>query len=58
MPLGKPVLSKTFPVNIALLNRFVPYEKQKKIIEDVNNGKIDILFGTHKILNDAINFKN
>ena len=49
---------KTFPVNIALLNRFVPYEKQKKIIEDVNNGKIDILFGTHKILNDAIKFKN
>lgn len=49
---------KTFPVNISLLNRFVPYEKQKKIIEDVNNGKIDILFGTHKILNDAIKFKN
>ena len=49
---------KTFPVNIALLNRFVPYEKQKKIIENVNNGKIDILFGTHKILNDAIKFKN
>ena len=49
---------KTFPINIALLNRFVPYEKQKKIIEDVNNGKIDILFGTHKILNDAIKFKN
>ena len=49
---------KTFPVNIALLNRFVPYEKQKKIIEDVNNGKIDILFGTHKILNNAIKFKN
>ena len=49
---------KTFPVNIALLNRFVPYEKQKKIIEDVNNGKIDILFGTHKILNDAIKFKD
>ena len=49
---------KTFPVNIALLNRFVPYDKQKKIIEDVNNGKIDILFGTHRILNDAIKFKD
>ena len=49
---------KTFPINIALLNRFVPYEKQKKIIEDVNNGKIDILFGTHRILNDAIKFKD
>ena len=49
---------KSFPVNIALLNRFTPYDKQKKIIEDVNNGKVDILFGTHKILNDAIRFKD
>lgn len=49
---------KNFPINIALLNRFVPYEKQKSIIQDVNDGKIDILFGTHRILNDAIKFKD
>ena len=49
---------KNFPINIALLNRFVPYEKQKCIIQDVNDGKIDILFGTHRILNDAIKFKD
>ena len=48
----------SFPVNIALLNRFVSYSKQKEIIEDVNNGKIDILFGTHKILSDKIKFKD
>ena len=48
----------TFPVNIALLNRFVDGSKQKKIIEDLENGKIDILFGTHRILSNDIKFKD
>ena len=48
----------TFPVNIALLNRFVDASKQKKIIEDLENGKVDILFGTHRILSDDIKFKD
>ena len=48
----------SFPVNIALLNRFVPSNKQKEIIDKVNEGKIDILFGTHRILNDQIKFKD
>ena len=48
----------SFPVNIALLNRFVSPQKQKEIIEKVNTGKIDILFGTHRILNDQIKFKD
>jgi len=48
----------SFPVNIALLNRFVPSNKQKEIIEKVNDGKIDILFGTHRILSDQIKFKD
>ena len=49
---------KNFPVNIALLNRFVESSKQKDIIERVNNGKIDILFGTHRILSKDIQFKD
>ena len=48
----------SFPVNIALLNRFVSSGKQKEIIDKVNEGKVDILFGTHKILNEQIKFKN
>ena len=48
----------TFPVNIALLNRFVDASKQKKIIEDLENGKVDILFGTHRILSNDIKFKD
>ena len=48
----------TFPVNIALLNRFVDRKKQLEIIEDLKNGKIDILFGTHRILSDDVKFKD
>ena len=47
-----------FPINIALLNRFVDRNKQKKIIEDLKNGKIDILFGTHRILSQDVEFKD
>ena len=49
---------KNFPVNIALLNRFVSRDKQKSIINDLTNGKIDILFGTHRILSDDIKYKD
>ena len=47
-----------FPVNIALLNRFVDKNKQKKIISDLKDGKIDILFGTHRILSNDIKFRD
>ena len=48
----------TFPVNIALLNRFVEKKEQLKILDDLKNGKIDILFGTHRILSDDVKFKD
>ena len=49
---------QNYPVEIALLNRFVPSSKQKEIIEKFNNGKIDLLIGTHRLLNDAIKPNN
>lgn len=48
----------TFPIRVALLNRFVDKKKQTQIIEDLKNGKIDILFGTHRILSNDIQFKD
>ena len=44
----------TFPINIALINRFVDKSKQTKILEDLKAGKIDILFGTHRLLSDDV----
>ena len=48
----------TFPVNIGLLNRFVPAQKQKKVLEDLKEGKIDILFGTHRLLSSDVVYKD
>ena len=49
---------KSFPVEIALMNRFVTPKKQKETIQKLKEGKIDLLIGTHRILSDDIEFKN
>lgn len=49
---------KSFPVRIALLNRFVTPAKAKQIIDDTKEGKVDILIGTHRLLSDDIGFKD
>ena len=49
---------KSFDVEIALMNRFVSPKKQSEIISKLNEGKIDLLIGTHRILSDDIIFKN
>ncbi len=48
---------KEFPVRIELLNRFVPIKKQQQIIDDLSNGKVDLLIGTHRILSNDIKCK-
>lgn len=49
---------KNFPVNISMISRFVTKKNQRTIINDVNNGKCDILIGTHAILRDDILYKD
>ena len=49
---------KNFPVKIAHMSRFVSPKEQKKILEDLQEGKIDILIGTHRIIQKDVNFKN
>ena len=48
----------TFPINIALMNRFVDKSKQNKILADLKDGKVDILFGTHRLLSDDVVYKD
>ena len=45
---------KNWPVNIRLLNRYTSLKETKEIINDFKDGKIDILFGTHRILSDDV----
>ena len=49
---------ENYPVNIALLNRYIPDDEQRRIIEEVKQGKIDILIGTHRILSNDITYKD
>lgn len=43
-----------WPVRVEVLSRFVSPKQQKVILEDVATGKVDILIGTHKLLQDDI----
>jgi transcription-repair coupling factor (superfamily II helicase) len=48
----------SYPIEIALLNRFTTPKETKRILEDLKNGKIDLLFGTHRLLSDDIKCKS
>lgn len=47
-----------FPVRIEMLSRMVKLEEQKRIISEIKNGTVDIVIGTHRLLQDDIIFKN
>ena len=47
-----------WPVRIEVLSRFGSSKSHTKTIEDLADGKVDIVIGTHKILQESIQFKN
>ena len=49
---------KDFPINVVGLSRFQSKTEQKKIVEDLANGKADIVIGTHRLLSEDIKFQN
>ena len=48
---------KDYPIEIALLNRFTSPKETKRILEGLEKGTIDIVFGTHRLLSDDIHVK-
>ncbi len=46
------------PVRVEVLSRFRTPKEQKLVIEDVKNGKVDVLIGTHRILSKDIRFRD
>ena len=49
---------KDFPVRVELLCRFRTPAQQKKAIEDLKKGQVDVIIGTHRILSKDVQFKN
>jgi len=47
-----------FPVKVEYINRFRTAKEIKEITQQVSTGEIDILIGTHRIVNKDIKFKN
>ena len=49
---------KDFPVRVDLLCRFRTSAQQKKTIEDLKKGMVDIVIGTHRVLSKDVAFKD
>ncbi|MGI0105364.1 transcription-repair coupling factor [Salinimicrobium sp. WS361] len=49
---------KDFPVTVDYLNRFRTAKERKTTLEELENGKVDIVIGTHQLVNKAVKFKD
>ena len=47
-----------FPVTVGLLSRFVPKSRQKRVLEQMSGGELDILIGTHRVLSKDVEAPN
>lgn len=48
---------EAFPVNVALLSRHKSPSEQREILRGVKSGRVDLLIGTHRIIQDDVQFK-
>ncbi|MFC0521013.1 transcription-repair coupling factor [Mesonia maritima] len=49
---------KDFPVTIDYLNRFRTAKERRETLADLENGRVDIIIGTHQLVNKAVKFKD
>ena len=47
-----------WPVNVSVLSRFKSTKQQKESLEQLAQGKTDIVIGTHKLIQKDVHFKN
>lgn len=47
-----------FPVRTEVLSRFIKPSKQKTILQDIRDGKVDIVIGTQRLLQKDIGFRD
>lgn len=49
---------KDFPISVDMLSRFRTPAEQKKALERLKNGQLDIVIGTHRVLSKDVQFKD
>ena len=47
-----------FPVKVAMLSRFLSVAEQKEVVRGLTAGSIDVVIGTHRLLNSDVQFKD
>ncbi|GAA0752662.1 transcription-repair coupling factor [Psychroflexus lacisalsi] len=47
-----------FPVTVDYLNRFRTAKERRTVLEGLENGNVDIVIGTHQLVNKAVKFKD
>ncbi|HEX9122441.1 MAG TPA: transcription-repair coupling factor [Actinomycetota bacterium] len=47
-----------FPVKVAMLSRFLSPAEQRRVIEDLRAGRVDVVVGTHRLLSGDIRFRD
>jgi transcription-repair coupling factor (superfamily II helicase) len=47
-----------FPIRIEMLSRFRSAKEQKEIVEKIENGKVDVVVGTHRLLSKDVKFSD
>ena len=47
-----------YPIKVEVLSRFLTNAEAKKVIAGLKSGEIDCVIGTHRLLQDSIEFKN
>jgi len=49
---------RDYPVKIEMLSRFRTVKEQKQIIQELKDGTLDIVIGTHRLVSEGIGFKD
>jgi transcription-repair coupling factor (superfamily II helicase) len=47
-----------FPVKVAMLSRFASPAEQRRIVDDLADGKVDVVVGTHRLISSDVRFKD
>ncbi|UKI38512.1 MAG: hypothetical protein L6V93_11790 [Clostridiales bacterium] len=49
---------KNYPIRVEMLSRFRTKKQQAEIIKKLKSGEIDVVIGTHRLLQKDVGFKN
>ena len=49
---------KPYPMRVEMLSRFVPTARAKRIVKGLATGEVDVVIGTHRLLQESVRFKN